>query len=208
MPPTLKIEQTFKGLVCGIDEVGRGPLAGPVIACSAIIKPTALSHPSVNLINDSKKISAKKRQKICSDIDDIAIYSLGQATVEDIDTHNIFQATFLAMRRAYTNLCEQLDTPPIAALIDGKFTPNLPCQCLPVIKGDQKSLSIATASIIAKEHRDNLMHNLSRAHPHYGWENNAGYGTKQHIQAINTHGITPHHRKSFKPISEVLSTTY
>lgn len=208
MPPDFSIERQHSGLVCGIDEVGRGPLAGPVVACAAIIKPDAFNHPALNLINDSKKISAKKRELICRDIDEIAHYAVGVASVEDIETHNIFQATFIAMKRAYDKLSKQMTAPPQTALIDGKFTPKLGCHCMPVIKGDQKSLSIATASVIAKQYRDTHMAELAEIHPHYGWEKNAGYGTKQHLSAIQTHGITLHHRKNFKPISEVLSTTY
>jgi len=208
MFPNFDIEQQFEGSVCGIDEVGRGPLAGPVVASAVIIRPHQRNHPIFKTINDSKKVSAKKRAVIAEALPELAYVGLGSATIEEIDRVNIFQATFIAMQRAYEDLIASCPDKPVMCLIDGKFSPKLPCDSLPIIKGDQKSLSIAAASIIAKEHRDTLMKHLAIEHPHYGWERNAGYGTKQHIEALKSHGITIHHRKSFKPISEVNSTTY
>ena len=205
--PNFTFEDEHDGLVCGIDEVGRGPLAGPVVAAAVILKPQARLSPSLKRINDSKKISAKIRALICKDLSEIAYIGIGSANVEEIDEHNIFHATFIAMQRAYSNLCEAT-TPPTLALIDGNKSPKLVCNTKTVIKGDQKSFSIAAASIVAKTHRDALMSQLSQTHPEYGWERNAGYGTKQHIEALKRCGATPHHRKTFKPVSEVLSATY
>lgn len=208
MPPNFDLEQPSPHLVCGIDEVGRGPLAGPVVAAAVIFKPgiDMHSHDILTMINDSKKLSAKKRAYICESLPDICDSAIGTASVADIDEHNIFQATFIAMKRAYDKLTTNISISPKMALIDGKFTPSLPCHTLPVIKGDQKSMSIAAASIIAKEYRDGLMAELADTHPYYGWEKNAGYGTKQHLQALQQYGVTPHHRKSFKPIHQLITT--
>ena len=208
MQPNFDIEDSFDGPVCGIDEVGRGPLAGPVVACAVILKDSFLQSPVKTLIRDSKTLTARQRQKICAILPDVCYSAIGSASVEEIDEHNIYHATFIAMQRAHQSLCKTIKDMRIdVALVDGNRTPQLPCQAVPVVKGDAKSFSIAAASILAKEYRDDLMRELSEIHPHYGWERNAGYGTKQHKTALQAHGATEHHRKSFKPVYKVISLT-
>lgn len=182
-------------VIAGVDEVGRGPLAGPVIAC-AVILPHDLSRLPAG-ITDSKKLTAKKRAALAPLLRDICIYSLGEASVAEIDDVNILQATFLAMRRAIKGLTSQ----PGFVLIDGNQTPKgLHCPARTIVEGDAKCLSIAAASIIAKVARDGLMEQLDTQHPGYGWSSNAGYGSQQHIAALDALGVTPHHRRSFAPI--------
>ncbi len=205
--PNFTLEDCHLGQVCGIDEVGRGPLAGPVVAAAVILKPQARTSECLKLINDSKKLSAKKRELINSELQDIALIGIGAANVAEIDEHNIYQATFIAMRRAYEQLCAISDA-PVMALIDGNKAPQISCSTQTVVKGDQKSFSIAAASIVAKTYRDKLMQELAKTYPSYGWDRNAGYGTKQHLEALKIQGATPHHRKTFKPVYEVLSTSY
>jgi ribonuclease HII len=175
----------------GIDEAGRGCLAGPVVA-AAVIWPRTLHHP---LIKDSKQLNAAQRAEAKAIVMELATaWSIGTATPEEIDKHNILQATFLAMHRAV----EALTVLPDMLLIDGnrfKPYPFLPHEC--IIKGDGKMLSIAAASILAKTHRDELMQALAEAHPQYGWQNNKGYPTAAHYKSISLHGITIHHRRSF-----------
>jgi len=182
--------------ICGVDEVGRGSLAGPVMACAVIFKKEFFhSH-----VVDSKLISAKKRQELEKILTNKALeWKIGSATVEEIDLLNIRQATFLAMRRAII----ALNIKPDYALIDGEDLPNGLCPSSGIIKGDQKSFTIAAASIIAKETRDRLMIKTGQRYPAYKFEKNKGYGTKEHLDAILTHGITPHHRRTFlKKLSE------
>ena len=181
--------------VCGIDEVGRGPLVGPVVTACAFIPPEKLSHPVWDSVTDSKKLTPQKRDYLFEIIKDQCVYSVAQASAQEIDELNIHHATLLAMKRAY----EGLRASPALALIDGKFAPALSCKTHTVIKGDSKSLSIAAASILAKVTRDRMMVELHQAYPHYGWDTNAGYGTAAHMEGIARHGITPHHRKSFAP---------
>jgi len=190
-------------IICGIDEVGRGPLAGPVVACAVVIDPAALDPALARRIDDSKKLTAKVRNELHDALRTSVSYGLGEASVAEIDSINILQATFLAMRRAVENL----PLKPDLALIDGNKSPKLSCLSECLIGGDALSLSIAAASIIAKVVRDKIMWELSQSHTVYGWERNAGYGTKAHLNAIASHGITPHHRKSFRPISQSLSIT-
>jgi len=183
--------------VAGVDEVGRGPLAGPVVAAAVIIDINNIPDG----INDSKKLSKKNRLEISNEIIKYSICSIAEASVEEIDAINILQASLLAMNRAIEGLAKK----PRTILVDGKFKPktNLPTHT--IIKGDGKSLSIAASSIIAKVYRDNLMTGLSKKYPEYLWEKNAGYGTKQHLLAIKKCGVTPIHRKSFKPIHNILN---
>lgn len=181
--------------ICGIDEVGRGPLVGPVVA-AAVILPHGYTPPA----QDSKKLSPAKRTQLFTDITAMAQVGIGQASVTEIDTLNILQATLLAMTRALGNL----PTPPDYALIDGNKIPaTLPCAAQSVIQGDATSLSIACASIVAKVTRDKILQNLAITYPAYGWDKNAGYGTAQHRQALLDHGITPHHRTSFEPVKSM-----
>lgn len=200
--PDFSIEQEYDGLVVGIDEAGRGPLAGPVVAACAYISAEVANAPFVSVLNDSKKLTAKKRELLEPQIIELCPHGLGICSAEEIDTLNIHQATLLAMRRAYHAMLDKFDVQPDAALIDGKFTPNLPCEAQAVIKGDGRSCSIAAASILAKVHRDRLMLAYHEEHPHYGWDRNAGYGTKAHIEGLNTHGVTVYHRKSFAPVRD------
>jgi len=183
--------------VCGIDEAGRGPWAGPVVASAVILDPANIPDG----LNDSKKLTAKRRDALFDVINEVAQVGVGIATVQEIDDINILQATFLAMRRAMEDLPEQ----PAYALIDGnKIPPNLSCPAEAIVKGDGRSVSIAAASIIAKVTRDRIMVTLAQQFPGYGWERNAGYGVKAHQEGLNRLGVTPHHRVSFKPIHKML----
>ena len=183
--------------LCGIDEVGRGPLAGPVVTACAFIPPDKLDHPVWKDVTDSKKLTSAKRDYLFEIIKHQCVYALAEASAEEVDTLNIHHATLLAMKRAYYRVHEK--TQLSLALIDGKFAPAIPCKTQTVVKGDSLSLSIAAASIIAKVTRDRMMMTLHAEYPHYGWDTNAGYGTAVHMDGIAKHGITPHHRKSFSP---------
>jgi len=182
-------------IICGIDEVGRGPLAGPVVAACAIL-PLDFPDELCAKIHDSKKMSAIAREKIFEPLKEHCLYAIAEATVEEIDRLNILWATMLAMQRAV----EQLDVKIDVALIDGNRAPKLPCEAVPIIGGDDISLSIAAASIIAKVTRDRLMKKLAEEFPFYGWDHNAGYGTSEHMEALSTHGVTVWHRNSFAPV--------
>ncbi|MFZ2620804.1 MAG: ribonuclease HII [Alphaproteobacteria bacterium] len=183
--------------IAGVDEVGRGPWAGPVVACAVILNPTQLPHGA----DDSKKLSAKRREELYAQIMATAHVGLGEASVAEIDTLNIRNATFVAMQRAVA----ALPVVPDFLLIDGNaLPPNLPCKASAVIGGDGKSLSIAAASIVAKVVRDKLMAELHDTFPHYGWNSNAGYGTAAHQAGLASHGVTPHHRTSFAPIAALV----
>lgn len=196
--PDLSIEQQYpKQLIAGVDEVGRGCLAGPVVACAVILKENAIL-PGVD---DSKKLSAKKRKAIVDIILKNALaVGVGVVDVNDIDDINILNATKLAMKKAV----EHLDHRPNILLIDGdsKQKLDISIQQQFIIKGDSISLSIASASILAKELRDRLMTELSKQYPEYGWDKNAGYGTKQHLDALKKVGYTKYHRHSFAPLKE------
>ncbi len=182
-------------IIAGIDEVGRGPLAGPVTACAVVLK----NAEPLLTVRDSKQLSAKKREALYSIIFDNAYVGIGHASVAEIDHINILQATFLAMRRAVANLPMQ----PDYVLVDGNKQP-LECKGECVIKGDSKVLSIAAASIIAKVTRDRIMAELANQYPGFGWESNAGYGAKRHMDALQNIGVTPHHRRSFAPVAKLL----
>jgi ribonuclease HII len=193
--PDLSLENAIKGYVCGIDEAGRGPWIGDVVAAAVII------GDNIPLgINDSKKLTEKKREALFEQIMATCQVGIGRASVAEIDEINIGKATKLAMQRAFAALpCK-----PDFALIDGNQLPNLPCKMQYVIKGDSISLSIAAASIIAKVTRDREIIALAAQFPHYGWERNKGYGTAEHLAAMQIHGITPHHRKSYAPVAKLL----
>ena len=186
------------GLVCGVDEAGRGPLAGPVVAAAVILDPR---QPIAGL-NDSKKLSAKRREVLAMEIRERALaWAVAEASVDEIDRINILQASFLAMRRAVAGL----SLAPDHLLVDGNRLPrDLPCRAEAVVKGDARSLSIAAASIMAKVTRDRIMVDLAQQHPGYGWENNAGYPTSEHLAALLNLGVTPHHRRSFRPVYNIL----
>ena len=193
--PNLNIEKSYKnsvkGYICGIDEVGRGCLAGPVVAAAVIINFDTIPEG----INDSKKISKIKREKIAADIKKYALdIGIGKASSQEIDEINILNASLLAMKRAF----EQLKEHTGLALIDGIYSPKINCKTETIIKGDTKSLSIAAASIVAKEYRDDLMNKIGLIYPKYNFKKNVGYGTKEHYKIIKSYGITNYHRKSFK----------
>lgn len=203
--PHLQLEQSFQGVVAGFDEAGCGPWAGPVVAAAAIIKPDQIPSDVLQMIHDSKQLTPSKREHLYSCFLEIGeqgiLYGIGQASVLEIDTMNIANATKLAMHRAF----EALPLKPDVALVDGNRRPNLPCEICMVIKGDQTSISIAAASIFAKVTRDRIMADLDQEYPLYGWKKNAGYGTAVHQQALAQHGVTPHHRRTYAPIARFLS---
>lgn len=182
-------EQGFSA-VCGIDEAGRGPLAGPVCAAAVILPPDC----DIPGLNDSKKLSEKKREALFPVIQEKALaFGIGWATAEEIDRVNILQATFLAMARAV----EALPTPADYALVDGNRMPPLPIPGETIVKGDATSASIAAASILAKVSRDRLLRRLDEEHPEYGFAKHKGYGTQAHYEAIRKYGLLPEHRRSF-----------
>ena len=186
--------------VAGVDEVGRGPWAGPVLACAIIFNSRDDQHPLFSDLDDSKKLSKIKREKLAQQIPSFAKIGIGYASVKEIDAFNILRATLVAMGRAIDDLPET----PDYILVDGTHLPNTNFEEQSVIRGDSRSFSIAAASVIAKVKRDNLMSELSLECPGYGWETNAGYGTKIHKEALERQGITKHHRKSFSPIRNML----
>lgn len=193
----LRILAQVEGLVCGVDEAGRGPLAGPVIAASVIFEKKRIPRG----LDDSKKLDAETRERLYVRIIERAIaWGVGEATVDEIDLVNIRQATHLAMARAVRSL----NPSPCFALVDGNDPPALPCPCETIIGGDGISASIAAASIIAKVTRDRMMVALHAQHPVYCWDRNKGYATEDHLHALAVHGCTPHHRRSFAPIHNVL----
>ena len=184
-------------IVAGVDEVGRGPLCGPVTAAAVILDPARIPPG----ITDSKALSATRRDQLFDQIMACAHVCVAHASVEEIDALNILQATFLAMRRAVAGL----PLAPDHLLVDGNRLPrDLPCRAEAVVKGDARSLSIAAASIVAKVTRDRIMVDLAQQHPGYGWETNAGYPTKDHLVALRNLGPTPHHRRSFRPVHNIL----
>lgn len=197
MEPSYKFDQAYETPIIGVDEVGRGPLAGPVISAAIILNKEKIPEG----INDSKKLSKKKREVINEELISQHSFAIGIASVEEIDKINILQASLLAMKRAVLNL----NIKPQTILVDGNKLPDLEYNMYPIIKGDSKSISIAAASIIAKVYRDKLMQDLSLQYPGYYWEKNSGYGTKQHLLALNNLGVTPIHRKSFAPIYNMLN---
>ncbi len=186
-----------EGLICGVDEAGRGPLAGPVVAAAVILDP---KKPILGL-NDSKKLSAKRREALAIEIRAKALaWAVAEASVEEIDCINILQASLLAMRRAV----EALHITPERALIDGNRCPDLSCSAEAVIGGDGKFAAIAAASILAKTVRDEGMLQLHRTFPEYGFERHMGYPTAQHLAALNEHGVSPVHRRTFGPVAKLL----
>jgi len=195
MPPSLEFEQGAASPVAGVDEVGRGPWAGPVVAAAVILDPAAIPEG----LDDSKKLSAARRDALMQDIGATAQIGIGQADVGEIDRLNILAASMLAMERAVA----ALPVVPAHALVDGNRLPGLPCPATALVKGDGRSMSIAAASIVAKVTRDRLMAELGRTHPGYGWERNAGYGTAEHRAGLERLGLTEHHRLSFRPIAEL-----
>jgi ribonuclease HII len=190
-------------IICGVDEAGRGPLAGPVVAAAVV-----LCRPRPAGLDDSKKLKPAARAVLEERIKRRCHWGVGVVGVEDIDRLNIFGATMLAMTLAVADLCEKLGADPHEVLVDGNLTPHgrraewrWPAR--PIVGGDAIEPCISAASIIAKEHRDRMMRALAAEHPHYGWERNAGYGTPQHLAALRTHGPTAWHRRSFAPVAQL-----
>ena len=184
-------------ITAGVDEVGRGCLAGPVVSAAVILK----KGINLNLLKDSKKIKFNKRQKISEHIKNNSHYSIGIASVNEILNLNILNASLLSMKRAI----EQLTVKPGLTLIDGNFAPEGLKNYKTIINGDEKVKVISAASIIAKVYRDNFMIKLSKEFSNYAWERNFGYGTKAHLEGLKKYGVTSHHRKSFKPVHKMLS---
>lgn len=223
--PDFSIEESIGGPVCGLDEVGRGPLAGPVVAACVYIPGEKRALDFVPHIRDSKKLTAKKLAELDREIRAHFVFGIAEIAPAEIDRINILQASLKAMKEAFLSMSSRAkprdlnnaptDQPPprpavsrddMFALIDGNKCPkDLPCPSTPVVKGDNRSVSIAAASIIAKVHRDAIMQKLAQDFPPYGWERNVGYPTQEHLTAIQTHGICLHHRKSFGPVKRMLS---
>ncbi|WCR57824.1 ribonuclease HII [Wolbachia endosymbiont of Ctenocephalides felis wCfeJ] len=187
--PDFTLENELSGVIAGVDEVGRGPLAGPVMSAAVVFTDRNMI---IEGINDSKKLTAKSRQILYEKITSVAKFGIGIASVEEINSYNILQATKLSMQRALMNLGLELDY----VLVDGNQPPKVKWQVKPIVNGDSLSVSIAAASIIAKVTRDQLMQELHNQHPEYNWHKNKGYGTKEHREAISLYGVTEHHRKS------------
>lgn len=189
--------QEAQAIIAGVDEVGRGPLCGPVVTAAVILDP---ARP-IEGLNDSKKLSEKKRETLFQEIKEKALaWCIARADVEEIDELNILHATMLAMQRAVAGL----DVKPTLALIDGNRCPKLPCQAEAVIKGDGKVPEISAASILAKVARDQEMAEMEKLYPGYGIGGHKGYPTKMHMEALKKLGATPIHRRSFKPVREAL----
>jgi ribonuclease HII len=209
MPPLRELELTFvargHARVAGVDEVGRGPLAGPVVA-AAVVLPADVRAVQwlAERADDSKKLVAKNRREVAAFIERECLFAVAEASVREIDTLNIHHAVLLAMRRAVEAL--HAANPCQALLVDGKFiVPELTLAQQAVVDGDARELCIACASIIAKVRRDALMAELDTLHPGYGWSSNAGYGTAAHLAGLQALGVTPHHRTSFAPVKALIA---
>jgi ribonuclease HII len=203
--PTRDFVSSFSAeeLVVGVDEAGRGPLAGPVVAAAVL-----LCKPRPAGLDDSKKLAADKRAILEERIRRRCAFGIGVVEVEQIDSLNIFGATMLAMAQAVARLCEAIGCDPHTVLVDGNLTPagrrdewRWPARA--IVGGDACEPCISAASILAKEYRDRLMREYARTHPHYGWHTNVGYGTPEHLEALRLHGPTPLHRRSFAPVAQM-----
>ena len=186
-----------KTIIAGVDEVGRGCLAGPVVSAAVILK----KGINLKLLKDSKKIAFNKREKISNYIKKNSYFAIGVASVEEILNLNILQASLLSMKRAI----EQLSVKPGLTLIDGNFAPKGIKNYKTIVNGDEKIKVISAASIVAKVFRDKFMIKLSEKFSNYSWERNFGYGTKAHLQGLKKFGVTEHHRQGFKPVHKILS---
>ncbi len=194
--PSFEIEDGFDGVIAGVDEAGRGPWAGPVVAAAVVLDRETMPEG----LRDSKTLTEKRRKELAGALWQCARIGVGVSSVDEIDQMNILRASLLAMSRAVANL----PAAPAIALVDGHIKPKLRCPAYTVIKGDAKSFSIAAASIIAKTTRDRMMRELARDYPDYQWQKNKGYGAPAHREALDRCGVTPHHRKSFAPIHKML----
>ena len=186
-----------QGLMAGVDEVGRGPLAGPVVAAAVILDERRL----IRGLNDSKLLTAPTRERLSIEIRKKALcFSIGEATVDEIDRINILQAALLAMRRAV----DGLRVTPEVVVVDGNQLPKVPMACRAIVGGDARVRAISAASIVAKVHRDRLCNDLHDEHPEYGFASHKGYSTPEHLDALRRHGACRHHRRSFAPVRDVL----
>lgn len=193
-----RLLKTMAGPIAGVDEAGRGPLAGPVVAGAVIFERGRIPKG----IDDSKQMTPEAREELYVLIVKSAVaWGVGEASVDEIDLLNIRQATHLAMARAVRAMA----VAPMFALVDGNDAPALPCPCDTLVDGDARSVSIAAASILAKVTRDRMMRALHDEHPGYGWITNMGYGTEEHLLGLERHGVTVHHRRSFAPVRRILS---
>lgn len=204
--PDFSLENEENGFVAGIDEAGRGPWVGPVVAGCVVFVNRDVNPYLLDNLNDSKKISKKKREKLYEILMEEKqkgniLIGIGEASSKEIDEFNILNATFMAMNRALENSLAK----PLLVLVDGNKVPKgLNIKAKAIVKGDSRSYSISAASIVAKVYRDKLMEEMAKKYPFYGFDKNAGYGTKEHIEALDKYGITPEHRKSYAPIKERL----
>ena len=199
--PDFAIERGCAGMVCGVDEAGRGPLAGPVVAAAVILDRRRFRGMLRRELDDSKVLNREAREACFAALLASAKIGVGAASAREIDRINILRASLVAMRRAVT----ALGLMPDIALVDGNVAPPLPCPVKTVVKGDALSFSIAAASVIAKVTRDRIMRALACRYPGYGWETNVGYSTVEHFDGIGRLGVTPHHRRSFEPVRLTLS---
>jgi len=198
--PDFAIEDGCRGVVCGVDEAGRGPLAGPVVAAAVIIDRACFTTELRDTLDDSKLLRRDMREACYRALANCARIGVGAASVREIDRINILRASLLAMSRAVAALGVAADI----ALVDGNMAPPLACRAQTVVKGDALSFSIAAASVVAKVTRDRIMHALARCYPTYGWQTNVGYATREHTEALGRFGATPHHRRSFEPVRLVV----
>lgn len=205
------LENAHQGLVCGLDEAGRGPLAGPVTAACVHVPDSVRGLSFWAEVTDSKKLSAKKRDRLFDLICEHCVFGIAECSAEEIDQMNILRASLMAMTRAFEKMHGSFETALTdkdwVALVDGNQKPQMPCAIQTVVKGDSISLSIAAASILAKVTRDRVMEDLCARFPMYGWSRNAGYGTAEHLAALQEFGITDHHRRSFAPIKNTVFGT-
>ena len=197
--PSFEFESRFPYPVAGLDEVGYGAWAGPVVAAAVVLNPE-IPQTLLEKLDDSKRVSAQKREEIVGLLQGYADIGIGETSVEEIENTNIRLAALKAMERAFANL----SLIPKAALVDGRSRPNLPCLTSLIIKGDQRSYSIAAASIVAKVYRDRFMRELALEYPEFGWESNVGYGTARHQDGLARVGVTQWHRKTYAPIRVIL----
>ncbi len=197
MQPDFTLENNLSGVIAGVDEAGRGPLAGPVVSAAVVFLDR---NCIIKGINDSKKLTVRNREILYHKIVSIAKYGIGIADVDEINLHNILVATKLSMKHALMNVNLELDY----VLVDGNQPPEVKWQVQSIVNGDNISISIAAASIVAKVTRDRLMQVLHYEYPVYNWYKNKGYGTREHINAINLYGITKYHRRNFAPIIKML----
>jgi len=198
--PGLRHERACLPPVAGVDEAGRGPLAGPVVACALVLPVKSVPRG----IDDSKKLSAAERARLYARLTDCAAFGVGIVEPGEIDTLNIYWATMKAMTLAVDRLAEVLGCAPGHVLVDGNRLPRWGYAATAIVSGDAHSRSIAAASIVAKHTRDQIMIAAAESHPHYGWHANKGYGSAQHLAALREHGPSPLHRRSFAPVAQCI----